>query len=48
MKKDIKSKLDKLSKEELVDIINKLCEIPDVKKTLKLLVSPTKKILTEN
>ncbi len=43
MKKDIKSKLDKLSKEELVDIINKLCEIPDVEKTLKLLVSPTKK-----
>lgn len=43
MKKDIKSKLDKLSKEEIVDIINKLCEIPDVEKTLKLLVSPTKK-----
>ena len=43
MKKDIKSKLDKLSKEELVDIINKLCEIPDVEKTLKLLISPTKK-----
>ena len=43
MKKDIKSKLDKLSKEELVDIINKLCEILDVEKTLKLLVSPTKK-----
>ena len=35
MKKDIKSKLDKLSKEDLVDIINKLCEIPDVEKTLR-------------
>ena len=43
MRKDIKSELDKLSKEELVDIINKPCEILDVEKTLKLLVSPTKK-----
>lgn len=43
MKKEIKSKLEKLSKEELIDIINKLCEIPDVEKSLKLLVNPTKK-----
>lgn len=43
MKKEIKSKLEKLSKEELIDIINKLCEIPDVEKSLKLLVDPTKK-----
>ena len=43
MRKDIKSELEKLSKEELVDIINKLCEIPDVEKSLKLLVCPTYK-----
>lgn len=43
MKKEIKSKLEKLSKGELIDIINKLCEIPDVDKSLKLLVSPTKR-----
>ncbi|MBR6634506.1 MAG: hypothetical protein IKL41_02630 [Clostridia bacterium] len=43
MNKEIKTKLEKLSKEELVDIINMICEIPDVEKTLKLLVSPTKK-----
>ncbi len=43
MKKDIKSKLDKLSKENLIDIISKLCELPDVEKSLKLLVCPTKK-----
>ena len=43
MKKDIETKLENFSKEELVDIINKLCEIPDVEKSLKLLVCPTKK-----
>ena len=43
MKKDIKTKLEKLSKENLIDIISKLCEIPDVEKSLKLLVCPTKK-----
>ena len=43
MKKDIETKLKNFSKEELVDIINKLCEIPDVEKSLKLLVCPTKK-----
>ena len=43
MKKDIKTKLEKLSKENLIDIISKLCEIPDVEKSLKLLVCPNKK-----
>ncbi len=43
MKKDIKTKLEKLSKENLINIISKLCEIPDVEKSLKLLVCPTKK-----
>lgn len=43
MKKDINTKLEKLSKEELIDIINKLCEIPDVEKSLKLLLCPTKR-----
>lgn len=43
MKKDIETKLEKFSKEELVDVINKLCEIPDVEKSLKLLVCPTKR-----
>ena len=43
MKKDIETKLKDFSKEELVDIINKLCENPDVEKTLKLLVCPTKR-----
>ena len=43
MKKDVKLKLDTLSKEDLVDIINKLCEIPDVEKSLKLLICPTKR-----
>ena len=43
MKKDIETKLEKLSKENLIDIISKLCEIPDVEKSLKLLVCPTKK-----
>ncbi|MBR6646603.1 MAG: hypothetical protein IKL09_03715 [Clostridia bacterium] len=43
MKKDIETKLTKFSKEELVDIINKLCEIPDVEKSLILLVCPTKR-----
>lgn len=43
MKEDIKGNLEKFSKEELFDIINKLCEIPDVEKSLKLLVCPTKR-----
>lgn len=43
MKKDINTKLEKLSKEELIDIINKLCVIPDVEKSLKLLLCPTKR-----
>lgn len=43
MKKDINTNLEKLSKEELIDIISKLCEIPDVGKSLKLLVCPTKR-----
>lgn len=43
MKKDTEIKLEKLSKEELIDIINKLCEIPNVEKSLKLLVNPTKR-----
>ena len=43
MKKDIETKLEKFSKEELVDVINKLCEIPDVEKSLKLLVCPAKR-----
>lgn len=43
MNKEIKTKLEKLSKDELIDIIDKLCEIPDVEKTLKLLVNPTKR-----
>ena len=43
MKKDIETKLEKLSKENLIDIISKLREIPDVEKSLKLLVCPTKK-----
>lgn len=32
MNKEIKTKLEKLSKDELIDIIDKLCEIPDVEK----------------
>lgn len=43
MQKAIKSKLEKLSKDELIDIIEKLCEISDAEKTLKLLINPTKK-----
>ena len=43
MNKEIKTKLEKLSKDELIDIINKLCEMPDVEKVLKLLVTPTKR-----
>ena len=43
MKKDIETKLKNFSKEELVAIINTLCENPDVEKTLKLLVCPTKR-----
>lgn len=43
MKEDIKGNLENFSKEELIDIINKLCEIPDVEKSLKLLVCPTKR-----
>lgn len=43
MNKEIKTKLEKLSKDEMIDIINKLCEMPDVEKVLKLLVTPTKR-----
>ena len=43
MKKDVETKLKYFSKEELIDIINKLCENHDVEKTLKLLVCPTKR-----
>lgn len=43
MKKEIKSKLEKLSTDELIDIIRKLCKIPEVEKALKLIVNPSKR-----
>ena len=43
MDKSIESKLNKMSKEELISAIRSLCDIPEVTKALKLLVMPDKK-----
>lgn len=42
MKKNLKAKIDTMSKEQLVEIIEQMCNVPETEKLLKLMLSPSK------
>lgn len=43
MQKGLKEKLDKLSREQLLDLLETLCGISEAQNMLKLMVSPSKR-----
>lgn len=42
MQKNLKAKLEKLSREQLLELLEELCNVPDVQKTIKAMVTPGK------
>lgn len=42
MKKNLKSKIETMSKEQLVEIIEQMCNVAETEKLLKLMLSPSK------
>ena len=42
MQKNLKTKLENMSKEQLLALMDELCQLPDVRKMVKAMVSPNK------
>lgn len=42
MQKNLKTKLEKLSREQLLELLEELCNSSDVQKAIKAMVSPSK------
>lgn len=46
MQKNLKLKLEKLSRDQLLDLLEELSNVPDVQKMIKAMVAPVKVTLT--
>ena len=42
MQKNLKTKLEQMGKEQLLELLEELCNLPDVQKMIKVMVAPSK------
>ena len=42
MQKNLKTKLEQMGKEQLLELLEELCNLPDVQKMIKAMVAPSK------